>query len=68
MQRHWKRHNGEKPYKCDICGKSSKDNLKQHKLKVHSQTKPFECDICKKRFNKKRSMQCHWKRHNGCVT
>jgi DNA-directed RNA polymerase subunit RPC12/RpoP len=56
---------GEKPYKCDTCGKSynRKGCLQEHE-KGHKElgTHLFKCDTCGKDFNTKSHLESHTRR------
>uniref|UniRef100_A0A1I8MAP5 Zinc finger protein Xfin n=1 Tax=Musca domestica TaxID=7370 RepID=A0A1I8MAP5_MUSDO len=58
---------GDKPFTCNICGKSfNRANcLRRHKIILHDKNGPFRCFICKLRFDTERRYRCHMlSRHN----
>ncbi|XP_036924701.1 zinc finger protein 287 [Sturnira hondurensis] len=63
---HRKIYPGEKPYKCNVCGKKFRKypSLMKH-LSTHTKEKSYECEECGKEFRHLSSLIAHQRMHTG---
>ena len=66
LNAHMRRHNGDKPYRCDQCGfrTTTANGLRTHKIS-HSDARPYTCEHCGATYKQTKHLNRHQKTCQG---
>ncbi|KXJ83332.1 hypothetical protein RP20_CCG006084 [Aedes albopictus] len=66
---HQKHHQGTRPFRCTICGKSylTEQNMLEHRRNHDPSMKPYKCQSCEKSYRHVNDRVRHFERHHGTM-